>query len=292
MTTYSAKDILVKPIDRREADSIIKRYHYSRKVVNNSQLHIGVFLGGTLEGAMQFGPSLDKRKIVGLVAGTDWNEVLELNRMAFSDRLPRNSESRALAVTFRMIKRFAPHVKWIISFADGTLCGDGAIYRAAGFVLTGIKKNNQIWEMPDGELTTRMVATDTRRPARQRLLSRTSMTAQGGTFAAQQKRTLINRVSETKGGAITETGAASMKPFIEAGAKPLPGFQLRYIYFVDTTCKDRLTVPILPFSAIEDHKAGMYKGQRISRAESVDGSTDSDQLSRGGSTPTSALSSE
>lgn len=65
-----AKDILLKPIDRKDADALVKRVHYSGKVVNNSQIHIGVFYQGQLEGAMQFGPSLDKRKIQGLVDGT------------------------------------------------------------------------------------------------------------------------------------------------------------------------------------------------------------------------------
>src|SRR5687768_6116008 len=105
MSTYTAKDILVKPITRQEADKLVKRVHYSGKVVNNSQIHFGVFLGGKLEGAMQFGPSLDKRKIQGLVSGTGWNEFIELNRMAFSDVLPRNSESRALSIVFRMMRK-------------------------------------------------------------------------------------------------------------------------------------------------------------------------------------------
>ena len=34
-----------------------------------------------------------------LVAGTGWNEYLELNRMAFDNVLPRNSESRAIALS-------------------------------------------------------------------------------------------------------------------------------------------------------------------------------------------------
>ena len=49
--------------------------------------------------------------------------------MAFSDRLPRNSESRALAIAFKMIRKHYPHIEWVISFADGTQCGDGTIYR-------------------------------------------------------------------------------------------------------------------------------------------------------------------
>lgn len=70
--------------------------------------------------------------------------------MAFDDVLPRNSESRCISVALRMIKKQAPQIKWVISFADGCSCGDGAIYRASGFVLTGIKENANIAVMPDG----------------------------------------------------------------------------------------------------------------------------------------------
>ena len=146
----SAKNILVKPISGREASQVIKVNHYSGRSVQNSQLHIGVYFNGKLEGAMQFGPPIDKRKVLHLVRGTKWNQMLELNRMAFSEALPRNSESRAMAVAFRMIKKHRPDIKWILSFADGTQCGDGTIYRASGFVLTGIKKNTTIIELPDG----------------------------------------------------------------------------------------------------------------------------------------------
>lgn len=238
----TAKDIVLKPIPYNVASELVKRVHYSGKVVNNSQLHIGVFLDGVLHGAMQFGPSLDKRKIQGLVEGTKWHEFIELNRMAFDDHLPRNSESRAISVAMKLLKKHAPQVKWVISFADATQCGDGAIYRASGFVLTGIKKNDQIWVMPDGEVTTRLVATDTRRPERKRLLTRFTV---------------------TKGSNIFDNGASSMQPFIEAGATPLDGFQLRYIYFIDKSYRKRLTVPEIPFEQIEEMGARMYKGEKI-----------------------------
>ena len=94
----SAKDIRVVPIRARDADNVIKALHYSGKVAPNSQLHFGVFLGDRCLGAMQFGPSMDKRKIQPLVRDTAWNGFIELNRMACSDALPRNSESRALGV--------------------------------------------------------------------------------------------------------------------------------------------------------------------------------------------------
>ena len=49
------------------------------------------------------------------------------------------------------------------------------------------------------------------------------------------------------------------------GAKKLNGNQLRYIYLIDKTCK--ITVPILPFSKIDEMGAGMYKGKKITLAE-------------------------
>ena len=139
-----AKEIEVKVIPSKIAIPFIKQHHYSKKVVNNSCLHFGVFLDNALHGVMQFGPSMDKSKIIGLVEGTGWYNFLELNRMAFDDVLPRNSESRAISLAIKLIKRNAPQIKWIISFADGCSCGDGTIYRASNFVLTGIKKNKNL----------------------------------------------------------------------------------------------------------------------------------------------------
>jgi hypothetical protein len=68
---------------------------------------------------------------------------------------------------------------------------------------------------------------------------------------------------------------------------------LRYIYFLNPDAKDRLTVPILPFSAIDEAGAGMYKGkQRIQkRASSIDNDAPDFQSGEGGVNPTGALQS-
>lgn len=265
----SAKDIAVSPISSGDAHRFVRSHHYSGKTTSNSQLHLGAFLGERLVGVAQFGPPMDRSKLVGLVRDTKWNDMLELNRLAMIDNTPRNTESRFLAVCFRLIRKHAPNVEWVVSFADGTQCGDGTIYRAAGFVLTGIKRNTQIWRMPDGETVSRMTATDTRHPARERLLSRITVTKGKYTAAA--------------------IGAASMAPFKAAGAEPLPGFQLRYLYFLNPTARARLTVPVLPFSEIDRLGAGMYKGEP--RARSTDSDAPGDQPGEGGAIPTRALHS-
>ena len=155
----SAKDILVKPIKSHAANALVKKVHYSGKVVANSNLHFGVFLNGKLEGVMSFGSPMIKKNAHNMVSETTWNGMLELNRMAFSDVLPKNSESRALSIAFRLIKKHYPHIEWLLSYSDATQCGDGAIYRASGFVLTGIKKNTELRINPDtGEALQTMAA--------------------------------------------------------------------------------------------------------------------------------------
>ena len=145
-----ALDVSLKVIPSKVAVPFVKAHHYSGKVVNNSNLHFGAFLDGKLHGVMSFGPSMDKSKIMGLVEGTGWSNFLELNRMAFDDVLPRNSESRCISLAMKLIKKHAPQVKWVISFADGCSCGDGTIYRASNFVLTDIRPNKNIVMLPDG----------------------------------------------------------------------------------------------------------------------------------------------
>ena len=155
----SAKDIIVKPINARAANALVKKVHYSGKVVANSVLHFGVFLGGKLEGVMSFGSPMIKKNAHKMVEGTTWNGMLELNRMAFSDALPKNSESRALGVAFRLIKKHYPHIEWVLSYSDSTQCGDGTIYRASGFVLTQIKESTQLAINPEtGEVMQSMAA--------------------------------------------------------------------------------------------------------------------------------------
>lgn len=237
-----AKEITLKVIPGKIAKPYIEKHHYSKKAVNNSCLHFGAFLDGNLHGVLSYGPSLDKSKIITLVKGTGWNNFLELNRMAFDDYLPRNSESYCIAKSIRMIRKNAPQIKWIISFADGCSCGDGTIYRASNFVLTGIKKNSNLCMLPNGEKIHKMTLESNPTSPRKEL---------GGMSYFQ-----------------LTGGAYNFKKYVEkVGGSILTGYQLRYIYFIDKTFRNRLTVPEIPFSKIDEIGAGMYLGGKMSLAE-------------------------
>ncbi len=233
-----AKDIIVKVIPAKVANEFVKKHHYSGTVSNTSKLHFGCFLQEQLHGVMSYGSPMDKSKVIGLVSQTKWNEMLELNRMVFDSFMPKNSESRSISISIKLIKKYAPHIKWILSYSDAVQCGDGTIYRASGFQLTQIKESTQIIELPWGERITRMTLTN---------------------VGDRRREVTLNRLG------INDNGSASIKMIINAGAKNVSGFQNRYIYLIDKSCK--LTVPIIPFSKIDELGAGMYKGKKISIAE-------------------------
>lgn len=252
-----AKKIRVEPISSKDAAKVIKALHYSGKVVQNSQLHLGVFYNGKCGGALQFGPSLDKRKVQGLVKGTGWNEFIELNRMALADWLPKNGESRAIGYSMRFIKKNYPWIKWVISFSDATQCGDGIIYRASGFVLTGIVKNKTILKFPNGETVSDI----------------------GLKLSPESQKRLLGSVS---------LGTDVLKRAKAAGAVNLSGYQLRYLFFLHEKEKANLTVPVLPFRKIDELNARMYKGTPQC-AQNIDGDVSGFQSEKGGSSPTCAL---
>ena len=237
-----AKEIIVKVIPSKIANEFVKKHHYSGKVVPNSTLHFGCFLGGRLHGVMSYGSPFMKTKVLPLVEPQNWNGMLELNRMAFDDYLPKYSESRCIAISIKLLKKNAPHIKWILSFSDGVLCGDGTIYRASGFQLTQINDKTENWELPNKQVVQACT------------LRQSGYTSWLLPFITKQKFDEIRN------------GSTSSKRIMEyIGAKKLNGNQLRYIYLIDKTCK--ITVPILPFSKIDEMGAGMYKGKKITLAE-------------------------
>lgn len=233
----SALDVQLRVIPSKVANPFVKAHHYSGKVVNNSSLHFGAFIDGRLHGVMSFGPPMDKSKVLRLVEGTGWNQMLELNRMAFDDVLPRNSESRCISLAMKLLKKNAPQIKWVLSFADGCLCGDGTIYRASNFVLTDIRPNKNTARLPDDSEIHKMTLESTPSSPRPELGGRSYFDVTGGTY--------------------------SFRKYCEAAhAEILDGYQLRYIYFIDKRWRKRLTVPEIPYSKIQEMGAGMYKGER------------------------------
>ena len=107
--------------------------------------------------------------------------------------------------------------------------------------MTGIKENLNLAELPDGTRIHKMTLASNPTTPRKELGGLTFFDVTGGTY--------------------------NFKKYLDyVGANPIPGFQLRYMYFIDPSYRKRLTVPEIPFSRIDEMGAGMYKGEKITLA--------------------------
>lgn len=146
---YGDTAFAVALLDRNVANEIIIANHYSGRIYRGSTLHLGVWIGGRLLGVLQYGFAMNPASAGSVVTGTGMSEYLELNRMWLDDEAARNSESKAIAYSIRLIRRVRPAVKWIQSFADERCGLFGTVYQAAGFTFHG-EHRGIFWEL-DGE---------------------------------------------------------------------------------------------------------------------------------------------
>ncbi len=206
--------IEIKEIPSKLANDLICKNHYSRTFARGVQFNIGIFYENELYGVAQFGYGIRPQKTCQWVSGTNPNEYLELNRLWLDDSLGKNSESRAISLCLKYIKKMKSELKWIISFADGMMGKVGTIYQATNFIYTGFRNDGGIWMTKDGDR-----------------LHNISLWHKHKT----QSRDVLEGIY----------GTPLYKVF---------GGQYRYFYFYDRKLIKNLIVPILPYPKFSDLK--------------------------------------
>lgn len=146
---FGNSEFYIKEINREIANNIIIKNHYSKKVYSATYIHLGVFINNELLGVLQYGYAMNPASQASIVANTEINEYLELNRMWIDDKAGRNTESKAISYSIKYIKRKYPKIKWIQSFADERCGCFGIVYQAANFKYYG--EHNQIFWTLNGE---------------------------------------------------------------------------------------------------------------------------------------------
>ena len=134
---FGCADLRVEVIPCWLARVIITAKHYSRRVVNNSYFHVGCFAGRELVGVLQWGYALNPASGKRVVFGTGNREYMELNRMWVHDCMPRNTESRVVSYSIKLIKILHPQIQWVQSFADERCGKAGVVYQACSFDYVG-----------------------------------------------------------------------------------------------------------------------------------------------------------
>ncbi|MGB4655535.1 MAG: hypothetical protein WBH98_08900, partial [Bacteroidales bacterium] len=147
---FGSDDWHVKEIERKLANDLIVKNHYSKKFYNATYIHLGVFIHGELLGVLQYGYAMNPASCGSVVEGTKMDEYLELNRMWLDDKAKRNSETMAISYSLRYIRSKFPKIKWIQSFADERCGCFGIVYQAASFSYYG-EHVSTFWTV-DGEV--------------------------------------------------------------------------------------------------------------------------------------------
>lgn len=142
------EEYIVDEVSARTAGELVRKYHYSGTVVNNSRLHLGIHCPeGEILGALQYGPPMNGKKTACKLS--PFENMFELNRMVMNDSEPRNSESRAISLCNKWLRKNTD-IQWLLSSSDGKEGNVGYIYQATNWKYLGYRVSDSFYEL-DGD---------------------------------------------------------------------------------------------------------------------------------------------
>ncbi len=132
----SPLQLTFRPIGHDAANVAYGRWHYLRGREFFSTYDFGAYCGAAFHGAISYGPP-NAKVIRGLFTPDTQFGWLEITRLAMSPACGKNSESRFIAITIRLLRRTAT-VRGILAYADDGVGHVGTIYKASGFECRGL----------------------------------------------------------------------------------------------------------------------------------------------------------
>jgi hypothetical protein len=146
--TAALQPMLVKPVPFVVAKRLIEKNHYLHTFPGGTKLAFGIFVDNHLQGAISLGAG--PANAYNLVYQACPDDCLVLTRLWLSDELPRNSESKVIAVILRSLKQHTA-VKFLVSYADPSQGHVGTIYQATNWLYTGLSEAMPLYDLGDGK---------------------------------------------------------------------------------------------------------------------------------------------
>ncbi len=142
VTKVSVKEFKIKRITIQEASTIIEKWHYSQSTNGlNVSFCFGLFYKDTLIGAMIYG-HLGMANVWKKYS-QNYEDVIELRRLACIDLTPKNTESYFIGATLKWLKKNT-NIKVIVSYADTFYNHKGTIYKASNFIYSGLTAKRKL----------------------------------------------------------------------------------------------------------------------------------------------------
>lgn len=108
-----------------QTDEWIREHHYLGNTPAGAVLRMEFREGEELIGAMMWGRNTSPKQ--------DQRNVLCLTRMCFLDSAPKNTESHALGMARRYIRKHCPQIKGLVAYSSTGQGHEGIVYQADGW---------------------------------------------------------------------------------------------------------------------------------------------------------------
>lgn len=143
------KKYFVEQIHSSKANKMTALYHYSGVGFKKAILNLGVFRkeDSKMVGVLQWGSSYQENiRLDRYVKETiNKSEYLELNRFSMADSEGPNSESQAISLGIKWIKKYMPEIRLLVSYAGRKEGNYGYIYQATNWEYLGYFISEGFW---------------------------------------------------------------------------------------------------------------------------------------------------
>jgi len=126
-------DLRVEWGTHEAAKYAVENWHYSKVLPAGAMIVVSAYEHGKFIGAIIF--SRGASPTLGTAYGLDQDMVCELTRVAL--RKHESSVSRIMSIAIKFLKKRAPGLRLIVSFADPSEGHHGGIYQACGWSYIG-----------------------------------------------------------------------------------------------------------------------------------------------------------
>lgn len=134
-TMPKVRDMTVGPVSTADVSEFAHRYHYA-VTAGTMNWRYGLWNGPVLHGVVAY--NSPTRSVCTSVFGAEHlHRVWHMGRLVLSDDSPRNSESRLIGGSLRLIRAEHPHVWAVLTYAATDAGHIGYVYQATNALYTG-----------------------------------------------------------------------------------------------------------------------------------------------------------
>lgn len=139
---FKPKGLKVRKASIKEVRYYVSNYHYSKSTPDSTkECFIGYYEDGNIAGVVLFGMGTNHNQYTYLVPDINKGEYRELTRLWSPDGMPRNTESRLISLSLKMLPK---KVKMVVSYADPSHNHLGIIYQATNWIYCGMSDSGQM----------------------------------------------------------------------------------------------------------------------------------------------------